>query len=86
MEVQVSLLEDPNVYYKNLQVLKGLNLEIEPRKITVFMGPSGCGKSTLVRVLNRMNDNVEGFKHTGQVLLDGKNIYDSDVDPCSFEN
>ena len=75
------LIRDLNVYYRQLHVLKGLNLEIEPHKITVFMGPSGCGKSTLVRVLNRMNDHVDGFKHTGQVLLDGKNIYDSDVDP-----
>lgn len=74
-------IRDLNVYYRHLHVLKGLNLDIEPHKITVFMGPSGCGKSTLVRVLNRMNDHVDGFKHTGQVLLDGKDIYDSDVDP-----
>jgi phosphate transport system ATP-binding protein len=74
-------IRDLNVFYRNLQVLKGLNLEIEPRKITTFRGPSGCGKSTLVRVLNRMNDQVEGFRHTGQVLLDGKDIYDGDVDP-----
>ncbi len=74
-------IRDLNVYYRHLHVLKGLNLDIEPRKITVFMGPSGCGKSTLVRVLNRMNDQVDGFRHTGQVLLDGKDIYDRDVDP-----
>ena len=70
-----------NVFYGHLHVLKNLDLEIEPRKITVFMGPSGCGKSTLVRVLNRMNDSVEGFRHTGEVLLDGKDIYAKDVDP-----
>jgi phosphate transport system ATP-binding protein len=74
-------IKDLNVFYRNLHVLKGISLEVEPHKITVFMGPSGCGKSTLVRVLNRMNDHVEGFRHTGEVLLDGKNIYDSDVDP-----
>jgi len=74
-------IKDLNVYYRHLHVLKGINFEIEPHKITVFMGPSGCGKSTLVRVLNRMNDQVEGFRHTGQVLLDGKDIYDRDVDP-----
>jgi phosphate transport system ATP-binding protein len=78
-------IKDLNVYYKNLHVLKGLNLEIEPKKITVFMGPSGCGKSTLVRVLNRMNDHVEGFHHSGQVLLDGKDIYDNDVDPVMLK-
>jgi len=74
-------IRDLNVYYRQLHVLKGISLEIEPHKITVFMGPSGCGKSTLVRVLNRMNDHVEGFRHTGQVLLDGKDIYDRDIDP-----
>ena len=74
-------IRDLNVYYKGLHVLKGINIEIEPKKITVMMGPSGCGKSTLVRVLNRMNDEVEGFRHTGQVMLDGKDVYDKDVDP-----
>ncbi len=74
-------IRDLNAYYKNLQVLKNVSLEIEPKKITVFMGPSGCGKTTLVRVLNRMNDEVPGFKHTGSVLLNGKDVYDKDVDP-----
>ena len=74
-------IKDLNVWYRQLHVLKGISLEVEPHKITVFMGPSGCGKSTLVRVLNRMNDQVEGFRHTGQVQLDGKDIYDRDVDP-----
>lgn len=74
-------IRDLNVYYGKLHVLKGISLDVEPRKITVFMGPSGCGKSTLVRVLNRMNDQVEGFRHSGQVLLDGKDIYDRDIDP-----
>lgn len=70
-----------DVYYHNLHVLKSVSLEIEPNRITVFMGPSGCGKTTLVRVLNRMNDGVQGFRHTGGVLLDGKDVYDKDVDP-----
>jgi phosphate transport system ATP-binding protein len=47
----------------------------------VVIGPSGCGKTTLVRVLNRMNDGLPGFKLEGQVLLGGKNIYPADVDP-----
>ncbi|MHB1868318.1 MAG: phosphate ABC transporter ATP-binding protein PstB [Nitrososphaerales archaeon] len=70
-----------DVYYHNLHVLKRISLEIEPNRITVFMGPSGCGKTTLVRVLNRMNDGVQGFRHMGGVLLDGKDVYDKDVDP-----
>lgn len=69
------------VFYGHLQVLKNINLSIEPRKITVFMGPSGCGKSTLIRTLNRMNDSVPGFRVEGSVAIDGVNIYSRQVDP-----
>ncbi|MHB8567232.1 MAG: phosphate ABC transporter ATP-binding protein PstB [Nitrososphaerales archaeon] len=74
-------ISDLNVFYQDNHVLKNVSLEIEEKQITVIMGPSGCGKSTLIRVLNRMNDNVVGFKRTGKVTLGGKNIYDRDVDP-----
>lgn len=74
-------ITDLSVYYGHLQVLKNINLQIEPRKITVFMGPSGCGKSTLIRTLNRMNDSVPGFHVTGTVSVDGVNIYSRAVDP-----
>ncbi|MCL4518063.1 MAG: phosphate ABC transporter ATP-binding protein PstB [Thaumarchaeota archaeon] len=70
-----------NVFYGQLHVLKDVSLEFEERKISVIMGPSGCGKSTLIRVLNRMNDEVEGFRLTGKVQIGGKDIYDKDVDP-----
>lgn len=70
-----------NVFYGHLHVLKNISLDVEPKKVTVFMGPSGCGKTTLVRVLNRMNDDVHGFRHTGNVLIEGKEIYDRSVDP-----
>ncbi len=70
-----------SAHYGNLEVLKDINLSIEKNRITVFMGPSGCGKSTLVRTLNRMNDEVPGFRTTGEVLLEGHNIYAPDVDP-----
>ena len=75
------ILKDLSVYYGNLQVLKNLTFAVEPRKITVIMGPSGCGKTTFIRVLNRMNDEIPGFRHTGNILLDGKDIYNEDVDP-----
>ncbi|MGA2665209.1 MAG: phosphate ABC transporter ATP-binding protein PstB [Nitrososphaerales archaeon] len=58
-----------------------MDLVIQKKKITVFMGPSGCGKSTLVRTLNRMNDEVPGFRISGKVLLDGEDIYAPGVDP-----
>lgn len=74
-------LVDFSAYYGTLEVLKGISLSIRRNKITVFMGPSGCGKSTLVRTLNRMNDEVHGFRISGQVLLDGQDIYAPDVDP-----
>ncbi len=78
-----SLIElvELSAYYGSLQVLKNISLSIEKNKITVFMGPSGCGKSTLVRTLNRMNDGVPGFRTTGKVMIEGQDIYASDVDP-----
>jgi phosphate transport system ATP-binding protein len=64
-----------NLYYGGFQALKGIDMSIQDRKITALIGPSGCGKSTLLKTLNRMNDLVEGVKITGQVLLDGEDIY-----------
>ena len=64
-----------DLYYGDFKALKDINLEILPNEITTFIGPSGCGKSTFLKSLNRMNDLVEGCKITGNVLLDGENIY-----------
>ena len=64
-----------DLYYGDFHALKGINLNIRPNEITAFIGPSGCGKSTLLKSLNRMNDLVEGCRITGQVLLDGEDIY-----------
>jgi phosphate transport system ATP-binding protein len=69
-----------NVYYDGFHALKEVNIEIKTNSITALIGPSGCGKSTFLRCLNRMNDLIEGARITGEVLLDGKNIYDPDVD------
>ena len=73
--------EDLSVWYWDKQVLKNISLDIYERTITVIMGPSGCGKSTFLRSLNRMIELVEGARVEGKVFLDGKNIYDDDVDP-----
>ena len=61
--------------FGSTQVLKNINLDIPEKEITAFIGPSGCGKSTLLKSLNRMNDLVEGCKITGEVTLDGVDIY-----------
>ena len=69
-----------DLYYGNNHALKGIQMEIKENAITAFIGPSGCGKSTFLKTLNRMNDYVEGVKITGNVLLDGENIYGDRVD------
>ena len=68
-----------DLYYSDFKALKNVNLDIEENKITAFIGPSGCGKSTLLKSLNRMNDLVEGCRITGDIRLDGQNIY-GDID------
>ena len=68
-----------DLHYGSFHALKGVNLAIREKEITAFIGPSGCGKSTLLKTLNRMNDLVEGCRITGQVLLDGIDIY-RDID------
>ncbi len=69
-----------DLYYGEKHALKGVNLNIVEHAITAFIGPSGCGKSTYLKTLNRMNDYVDGVKITGQILLDGEDIYDAKVD------
>ena len=64
-----------NLYYGKFHALKSVNLNMPNNKITAFIGPSGCGKSTLLKSLNRMNDLVEGCKITGDIRLDGEDIY-----------
>lgn len=70
-------LEDMNLHYGNFHALKNINLRIPEKQITALIGPSGCGKSTLLKSLNRMNDLVEGCKITGQIKLDGEDIFGS---------
>ncbi len=68
-------ITDLNLYYGSFHALKGVNLSLPEKEITAFIGPSGCGKSTLLKTLNRMNDLVEGCRITGNVLLDGEDVY-----------
>jgi phosphate transport system ATP-binding protein len=80
-------IEDPRmscrnlaVYYDSKKAISNITLDIGRNEVIAMIGPSGCGKSTFLRCLNRMNDTIEGCQVTGQVIMDGKNIYDSDVD------
>ena len=71
--------ENVNVFYGDNHVIKNVNLSIEANTVTAFIGPSGCGKSTFLRLINRMNDYIEGFHKTGKILIDGEDIYDKKV-------
>lgn len=73
-------IDNMNLYYGKFHALKDVTLHMSKNKITAFIGPSGCGKSTLLKSLNRMNDLVEGCKITGDIRLDGTDIYgDMDI-------
>jgi len=69
-----------NFFYGSNQALIKVNLTIPEHKVTAFIGPSGCGKTTLLRCLNRLNDLVDGSRIEGKILLDGLDIYGSEVD------
>ena len=71
---------DFNFYYGKKQALYNINMEIPQRQVTAFIGPSGCGKSTLLRNFNRMNDLIDGVRHEGDILLNGRSIYDRKIE------
>ena len=78
METMVSA-RDVNVWYGNFHALKGISMEIEEKTVVAFIGPSGCGKSTFLRLFNRMNDLIPDTRLTGEIRIDGENIYDKGV-------
>ena len=76
-------IKNLDLFYGDFHALKSVNLPINEKEITAYIGPSGCGKSTLLKSLNRMNDLVENCKITGDILLDGQNVY-NDMDIMSL--
>ena len=70
-----------NAWFGDKQALADINLSVKAKSVTAIIGPSGCGKSTLIRCFNRMHELVPNAKMSGEILLDGKNIYANDVDP-----
>jgi phosphate transport system ATP-binding protein len=71
---------DLNFWYGRHHTLHNITLSIPERSVLALIGPSGCGKSTFLRLLNRMNDLIEGTRHTGSIFLNGNDIYHRDVD------
>ena len=71
---------DFNFYYGKKQALYQINMDIPQRQVTAFIGPSGCGKSTLLRNFNRMNELIDGVRHEGDILLNGRSIYDKKME------
>ncbi len=80
------ILQTKNVdfYYGAYRALTDVSLDFEKNRVTALIGPSGCGKSTLLRLLNRMNDLIDGTRVKGDVLFEGRNIYSPDVDPVEI--
>ncbi|QLG48469.1 phosphate ABC transporter ATP-binding protein PstB [Natrinema halophilum] len=81
-----TLLEarDLSVYYGDDRALDSVDIEVPEKQVTAVIGPSGCGKSTFLRCINRMNDLVDTARVDGELLFDGKNVYDDDVDPVAL--
>ena len=77
---KIITVKNLDLYYGDHKALNGINMDIEKNSITAFIGPSGCGKSTFLRTLNRMNDLIPNVKIDGEVIYDGKNIYDKNED------
>ena len=73
-----------DVFYGAKKAINDVSIEIDNGIVTAFIGPSGCGKSTFLRSLNRMNDTIADARVTGEILLDGENIYSPDMDPVAL--
>jgi phosphate transport system ATP-binding protein len=81
---KIILLREVNFYYGTTQALTDITMDFEKNRVTALIGPSGCGKSTLLRLLNRMNDLIDGSRVAGEILFEGRNIYAADVDPVEI--
>ena len=91
MDRAMSTMQDTKISAKNVQVhyadthaIKDVNVEIGDKTVTAFIGPSGCGKSTFLRTINRMNDTIDICRVTGDIRIDGEDIYDPKVDPVQL--
>ena len=76
-------IKDLDIFYGDFRAVDGVEMQIKPRSVTAFIGPSGCGKSTVLRTLNRMHEVIPGASVSGEVLMDGNDIYGAGVDPVN---
>ncbi|HON58744.1 MAG TPA: phosphate ABC transporter ATP-binding protein PstB [Smithella sp.] len=81
---EIIRLSQVNFYYGECRALNNITMRFRKNRVTALIGPSGCGKSTLLRLLNRMNDLIDGTKVEGEILFEGRNIYAPDVDPVEI--
>jgi phosphate transport system ATP-binding protein len=81
MEPPALEIKGLSTWYGNFRALRNVTLPVARNRITAIIGPSGCGKSTLIRCLNRMNDLIPSFRAEGEVIFEGENLYDRNVDP-----
>ncbi len=72
------------VYYGDSHAIRDVDIDINDKTVTAFIGPSGCGKSTFLRCINRMNDTIDAARVTGDIRIDGEDIYDKRVDPVQL--
>ena len=77
-------MRNVDVFYGDKQAIFNVNVDIGQHEVIAMIGPSGCGKSTFIRSINRMNDTVESCKVTGQLTLDGEDIYSTKMDPVAL--
>ncbi|MEQ8151264.1 MAG: phosphate ABC transporter ATP-binding protein PstB [Smithellaceae bacterium] len=83
-DASIIKLRNVNFYYGRVKALTDINMDFAPNSVTALIGPSGCGKSTLLRLLNRMNDLIDGTRVEGEILFEGNNIYSAGIDPVEI--
>ena len=83
-DTSIISVRNVNFFYGQFKALTDVTMDFERNRVTALIGPSGCGKSTVLRLLNRMNDLIDGTRVEGEILFEGENIYGPDVDPVDI--
>lgn len=78
-EVKIKI-KNLSLYFNYIQALNDVSIDVYSKKVTAVIGPSGCGKTSFLRSINRMNELISGFRYTGEIKIDGINIYDKEID------